>query len=110
MAAVRPSPRVEQQLLRIAQEAIANAVRHAGASSIHLHLDQTDAAITLRVVDNGRGFDAAASVREAAGHCGLAAMTERAREVNGRLDIRSTPGAGAEVTAIVPFSVHAQAS
>jgi signal transduction histidine kinase/ligand-binding sensor domain-containing protein len=110
MPAGRPSPRVEQQLLRIAQEAMTNAVRHAGASWIHLHLDQTDAAITLRVVDNGRGFDAAARVREAGGHCGLAAMTERAREVNGRLDIRSTPGSGAEVTAVVPFSVHARAS
>jgi signal transduction histidine kinase/ligand-binding sensor domain-containing protein len=105
---VRPSPRVEQQLLRIAQEAIANAVRHAGASSIHLHLDHADAAITLRVRDNGRGFDANARVLDANGHCGLASMKERAREVNGRLDIRSAPGRGVEITAVVPATpVHA---
>jgi len=108
--ATRPSPRVEQQLLRIAQEAVANAVRHASASRIQLHLEHSGSDLTLRIVDDGRGFEPDLRPREDSGHCGLSNMRERAREVNGRLDIRSAPGAGTEVTATVPFTVHARAS
>ena len=104
----RRVPRVEEQLLRIGQEAISNAVRHSGASRIRVRLDYRPDDVTLSVADDGRGFDFAAMQRESNGHYGLITMRERAAEIGGSLLIESRPPAGTEITAIVPQSARVE--
>jgi len=84
----------EQALLRIAQEAIANAVRHGHARAISIALRQR----TLTVHDDGGGFDPDA----ATAGLGLALIRERAADIGARLTIISAPGAGATITAQLP--------
>jgi signal transduction histidine kinase len=84
-------------LLRIVHEALHNAVRHSGASRIVVRLE----ADGLEVTDDGVGFEPArAELRSR--HLGLTSMEERARELGGRLEIRSAPGAGTTVRLTVP--------
>ena len=94
---VRPLPNgVQDQLFRIAQEALSNAVKHAGASHIDLALAFEPERVRLVVTDNGCGFDPAAAPGVTAGHFGLAGMRERAQGL-GSLIIDSRPGAGSRV-------------
>lgn len=83
-------------LLRITQEAVSNALRHAHASRVDVTLSYLPDGITLDVVDDGRGFDVAE--QRCGGH-GLGTMSERAAEIGGRLSIESAPGNGTAVTA-----------
>jgi signal transduction histidine kinase len=92
---------VEGELLRIAQEAITNAARHASATRIQVDLRQDGEAIHLRVTDDGRGFDVEERLAAGTGHYGLTGMQERAARVGGRLAIRSSAG-GTAVEATVP--------
>jgi signal transduction histidine kinase len=87
---------VEQGLYRIAQEAIRNAVKHAGARRIETQLVMADSRVTLRVEDDGCGFDIACLP---ANHrtFGLIGMKERAELMDGQLDILSQPGQGTRV-------------
>ena len=86
----------ELALLRIAHEALHNAVRHAHAEHVVVRLAGNDRAQTIEVRDDGIGFDPdAAEVRSR--HLGLTSMEERARELHGRLKIRSSPGQGTTV-------------
>lgn len=96
------SAKVENQLLRIGQEAITNAVRHADAKRIHLELRFDDRAVALRVSDDGRGFDCASPAADADRHYGLATMRERAEELGGQFTLAAAVGRGTEVEAIVP--------
>lgn len=92
---------VEDALFRIAQEALTNVIRHAGATRVDVSLSRSGPAVVLRVADDGSGFDAAArSIRSR--RLGLVSMRERAEQVGGRLEIRSAPGSGTVVTARVP--------
>lgn len=86
------SPDVEQTLYRVAQEAIANVVQHAGARNLTLKLAVEEDRLTLVVGDDGRGFSVEEG--EAAGHFGLVGLRERALLVGGRLSIESRPGEG----------------
>ena len=95
-------PKVENQLLRIGQEAITNAVRHSGASRITLELRFDDRAVTLRVEDDGRGFDHRGAAHDAAEHYGLTSMRERANELGGQFNVMTGAGRGTVVEAIVP--------
>jgi len=95
-------PKVENQLLRIGQEAVTNAVRHAGASRIALELRFDDRAVTLRVSDDGCGFEYRDDAHDADNHYGLTSMRERAEELGGRLNIVSGAGRGTVVEATVP--------
>jgi len=91
----------EGELLRIAQEAMTNAARHAHATHIRVDLHQDAGTIRLRVTDDGRGFDVDASRADATGHYGLTGMHERAARAGGRLSIeRSTHGTVVE--AVIP--------
>ena len=99
--AVTASAASEGELLRIAQEAIANAARHAGAAHIRVDLRQERHAVRLRVTDDGRGFDVAATLGAETGHYGLKGMQERARRIGARLTVSSS-AAGTVVEAIVP--------
>src|SRR5918992_869055 len=92
----RPRPGVDDEVFRIAQEAIHNSLRHARAGRIEVILAEDGSALTLAVSDDGVGFDpGAASVR--ARRLGLTSMEERARELGGRLSISSSPGTGTTV-------------
>ncbi len=86
-------------IYRIAQEALANAGRHAAASRVDVSLTTAGAGANLRVADDGAGFDPVAARR---GGLGLEGMAERAKLVGGELDLRSAPGAGTEVTLRLP--------
>lgn len=95
----RPCGEVEQAAFRIAQEGLANARDHAGATRIELVLQPCDADhLRLRVHDDGAGFDLASSQG-----IGLALMRERARLVGGHCSIASIPGRGTTVEAILPY-------
>ena len=86
----------ELALLRIAHEALHNAVRHASANHVMVRLAGEDRTLVIEVSDDGVGFDPdAPDVRSR--HLGLTSMEERARELHGRLRIRSAPGQGTTV-------------
>lgn len=93
-------PRIDAELMRIAQEAVTNAVRHASPSELTMELQYTPGAISLRVVDDGTGFEEAS--HPAAGHFGLVTMRERAQQVGGRLRLTSAAGAGTQIEAVIP--------
>jgi signal transduction histidine kinase len=94
---------VEEALLRVSQEALANARKHAGASRVTLTLSFLDDAVTLDVQDDGAGFDPDA-VAAGDGGLGLAAMRERVAALGGSLAVESAPGEGTTVAAEVPIS------
>ena len=91
----------EEALLRVAQEATHNALRHAAAGTVTVTLEGIGARARLRVADDGRGFDPDA-VRASGRHLGLASMRDRADGVGGRLAVRSEPGKGTVVEMEVP--------
>jgi len=98
----RPVPAsIENNLLRIAQEAINNSVKHSSAQRIMIDLHFETDALQLRVRDDGRGFDLAAEKRD--GHFGLVGMRERAQEIEGQLKIQSEPESGTQVIVDVPL-------
>jgi signal transduction histidine kinase/ligand-binding sensor domain-containing protein len=102
----------EQEILRIAQEAIQNVKKHAAASRLGVRLEYDSGSLTLTVADDGRGFEAGgpSSGREGVGreamgregHYGLTGMRERASLIHGNISIVSQPGMGATVRLRVP--------
>jgi len=94
---------LEDQLLKIGREAIVNAARHSDADRIAIELETTDGALTLRVIDNGRGFDPQAAASDGTPHYGLTSMRERAEDVGGQFTIESVEGEGTRVETTVPL-------
>jgi signal transduction histidine kinase len=94
-------PDTEQALFRIAQEALTNVVKHAAASSVHVHLARTDGMVTLEIVDDGQGFDPS-DPSIGARRLGLVSMRERASELGGSLVVESERDVGTSVRARVP--------
>ena len=92
---------VEEQLLLIGQEAVSNAILHGQARRVAVELDYGDDRMSLRVADDGCGFDPETALK-ASGHYGLVSMRERAEQVRGRITIASTPGSGTEIETVVP--------
>ncbi|WP_044495318.1 sensor histidine kinase [Nesterenkonia massiliensis] len=92
-------------LLRIAQGALSNAIRHANATRIAIELEREDDAVSLVVRDDGQGFDVSSAVADLheADSFGLSAMRERVEQLDGALTITSAPGDGATVTALLPL-------
>lgn len=92
-------------LLRIAQGAVSNAIRHADATRIAVELARDDDAVALVVRDNGQGFDVSSAVADShdADSFGLHAMRERVDQLDGALAITSAPGQGTTVTARLPI-------
>jgi PAS domain S-box-containing protein len=107
-----PIPRLEEEseigVYRIAQEALANAVRHAEACAIRVTLAVTGDVLELAVTDNGRGFQAEA--RRGSDALGLIGMEERALALGGRLVLRSAPGEGTTVRLTCPLALRATMS
>lgn len=92
----------QAQLLRIAQEALANVRKHAQASAVRIELHLDDGRLLLGVIDNGRGFDPELSGR-AMGHFGLKTMRERAQSIGAQLHLDAAPGAGSRITVELPL-------
>ncbi|QIQ05443.1 GAF domain-containing sensor histidine kinase [Streptomyces liangshanensis] len=91
----------EEALLRVAQEALHNALRHSGGDRVDVTLARRGPAVVLSVTDNGTGFDPRA-VRRAGRHLGLVSMRDRAGGVGGRLRVQSAPGQGTTIEMEVP--------
>jgi signal transduction histidine kinase/DNA-binding NarL/FixJ family response regulator len=87
------------QLFRIAQEALTNAVRHAGARSVRIGVIHEDGTVAVLVQDDGQGFAA----DEATGSIGLRGMRERARLIGGTLEVDSLAGWGTRVRVSAPL-------
>jgi two-component system NarL family sensor kinase len=100
--------RVEEALYRIAQEALVNVRRHAQATSVQIGLSVDTSHVRLSIADDGRGFDAdghfAADTSQQPQGFGLIGMQERARLLNGTMQIHSCPGSGAQVEVTIPLS------
>ncbi|MCK5213202.1 MAG: sensor histidine kinase, partial [Dehalococcoidia bacterium] len=92
---------VEDALLRICQEALANIRKHASATAAIVHLDFVKDNVELRIRDDGSGFDAA-STHE--GSFGLIGMSERARQCGGTTTVTSEKGKGTIVAITIPTS------
>ncbi|GAA1590764.1 GAF domain-containing sensor histidine kinase [Streptomyces globosus] len=91
----------EEALLRVAQEALHNALRHSGADRVDVVLARRGTGAVLTVADNGSGFDPAA-VRAAGRHLGLVSMRDRAAGAGGRLTVHSASAAGTTIEMEVP--------
>ena len=95
---------METALYRIIQEAVTNAIRHAGARTMEIRVWQEDTIVHAAVRDDGRGFDAEATMaRRGDRGLGLIGMRERVDALGGRFILRSTPGQGTEVTVAIPI-------
>jgi signal transduction histidine kinase len=92
-------PEVEEQLYRLGQEALANVVKHARASSATIRIAAKDDTVLMEVSDDGRGFDPAAVGRD---HFGLRSMRGRVADLGGRLEVSSAPGRGTVLRVEVP--------
>ncbi len=95
-AAFDRQPARDRELLRIAQEAIHNALRHAQARRLRVSLQREDGHVRLAVEDDGIGFDPAEPAARGT-HLGLTSMEERAARLGARIAIESAPGAGTAV-------------
>jgi signal transduction histidine kinase len=106
------APDAEQEVLRIAQEAIHNVRKHAAATRIDVRLDYDERALALSVTDNGKGFETQAwqsnqfkpakPDQSEEGHYGLTGMRERAALIHATIEIKSEPGSGTTVDLRVP--------
>jgi signal transduction histidine kinase len=101
------STKVEEQLLRIGQEAVLNAIRHAQASRVRMELRYENGSVVLHVSDDGRGFDPERAIDTAGGHYGLTTMKERAAALGAMLRIDSGRGRGTAVETVVPLGAGA---
>ena len=99
-------PEVEATLLRVAQEALSNAEKHAGATRVGVTLSYMDDQISLDIRDDGRGFDPADASRR--GRYGLVSMRQRVSRWAGTLEIESAPGAGTAISASLPLTASAR--
>lgn len=93
------TPEVDEQLLKIGQEAIANAVRHSGCARVRVELIYSREAVTLRVSDSGRGFELDAA--RGGEHWGIRNMRDRATRISAQFRISSARGEGTTVEATV---------
>ncbi|MGW1159998.1 GAF domain-containing protein [Streptomyces sp. NPDC002513] len=91
----------EEALLRVAQEALHNALRHSGAGRVQVTLEKRGPGAALHVMDDGGGFEPQA-VRRAGRHLGLVSMRDRASGVGGSLTVESAPGKGTTIKMEVP--------
>ncbi|MDP9184226.1 MAG: sensor histidine kinase, partial [Actinomycetota bacterium] len=101
----RPVPRdVETLAYRVVQESLTNIGKHARATTVTVHLDIDGTQLRVEVEDDGRGFETA-RVRDylRSGRVGLASMRERVELASGTFNLRSSPGRGTVVTALIPL-------
>jgi signal transduction histidine kinase len=95
-------PAIEHAVLRVTQEAVANAARHADPAQVTVRLHADSQRVELEIADDGRGFDVAARLSQAGG-LGLRTMDDRVAELGGLFTIDSAPGTGTRVRACFPL-------
>ncbi|HEY9721468.1 MAG TPA: sensor histidine kinase, partial [Oscillatoriaceae cyanobacterium] len=96
---------VEENLLRIGQEAVTNVVKHSGATLATIRLGFSHNTVTLTVKDNGKGLVPEKLAAISHNHFGLVGMTERAKRLGGRFSVASMPGEGTTITVSLPLAV-----
>jgi signal transduction histidine kinase len=107
---VRPLPdTVEENLLRIAQEALTNVIKHSEATKVSIELDYGPQNVALEVKDNGRGFEQDKSAGPGEGHFGLLGISERVKRLGGELVVNSANGHGTVIRVHVPVSQNSPA-
>jgi PAS domain S-box-containing protein len=107
-SAARPPPQVEIALFRIAQEALNNIAKHAGARRAAIELDHANGEYVMSVRDDGIGFDSAADAADIPNPgLGMVTMRERSQAVGGRFEIRTLPDRGTQLTVRIPYSADA---
>ena len=100
---IRPLPEVvEENLLRIGQEAITNTVKHSGANWARIQLEFAAHQVVLEIKDNGTGFTPENCAGPNAGHFGLLGMSERTKRLGGQIAISSAPGKGTTIRVELP--------
>lgn len=92
---------VEENLLRISQEAVTNIVKHSGATRMKIQLQFSPQSVVLRITDNGKGFAQENCAGPKDGHFGLLGISERTERMGGRVEIVSSTG-GTSVTVEIP--------
>jgi signal transduction histidine kinase len=97
---------IEHNLLRVAQEALANACQHSGAKKIIVALNYESSQVHLCLRDNGIGFDRATVGQASGGHFGLLDMRERAEKIGASFSLHSGPGCGTEILITVTHSMN----
>jgi signal transduction histidine kinase len=104
---VRPLPDlVEDNLLRIAQEALTNVIKHAGATTATIDLDYGAENVFLEIKDNGKGFSTNDHLGPEEGHFGLLGISERVKRINGEVTIESNPNSGTTVRVKIPLKIE----
>ena len=98
-----PEPQ-RRALLQVAREALQNCGRHANAHALSLSLHADEDAVSLRIADDGIGFDPQSVPRD---RFGLQGMQERLLELGGKLRIETSPGSGTSIVAVLPRAGHA---
>jgi signal transduction histidine kinase len=93
---------LENELLRVGQEALTNAVRHGASKTIQIELQDLTDQLRLRISDDGRGFDTDRTGRSSRKGCGISGMQERVQLLNGHFELQSRPGAGTHVLVEIP--------
>jgi signal transduction histidine kinase len=97
---------LDTTVFRVVQEAVSNALRHAGASVISVALETQADTLRIVVADDGVGFDTdvvAQRIRRGE-HLGLLGMTERVRNAGGTITLHSSPDGGSRIEALLPFA------
>ena len=103
------SPRVLEAASSVIRESVANAVKHSSSHDVAVRVHASRGAVEVHVEDHGKGFQPA-GIGLHAGHLGLEMMRRRVAEVNGTLDIESSPGSGTRVVARLPVSDQGETS
>ncbi len=104
LAVDRPPIELEEALYRIAQEALHNVVKHAGAREVRIGIGRVPDGVRMVVTDDGRGFDPAAVPD---GHLGIAGMRARTERLAGTMDVRTGPGQGTTIEVVLPETTGA---
>jgi len=107
----RPLPEtMEENILRIGQEAITNAVKHSGATRLVLELEFNADKVVLTIKDNGNGFAPENCLGPNEGHFGLLGMSERAKRLGGKISVNSTLGVGTTISVEIPVEDNSAAA
>jgi len=104
LGSVSFSPEVEMQLMRIIQEALTNARKHAHAKNMVVSIQPDEQGLVVNMVDDGAGFDMQQFDQDDGRHFGMRIMRERAATCGCRIDIHSEQGKGTQVSVTVPSS------
>lgn len=99
----RLTPTEEAVLYRVAKEAVSNAVRHSGPTSVTVSIDSSHDAVRLSVEDDGEGFDVQRTMSDGEPGIGLGSIQERVASEGGFLEILSEPGVGTTVVVTLPL-------